>query len=84
MTKKIFKFLKALVVGSIWTVIFVYIAENIMIYLWKTLSKQISLALIGAAFCVISSTPAQADVSSIMIDAQTGDVLSAQRADKLR
>ena len=55
-----------------------------MIYLWKTLSKQISLALIGAAFCVISSTPAQADVSSIMIDAQTGEVLSAQRADKLR
>ena len=35
MIKKIFKFLKALVVGSVWTVIFVYIAENIMIYLWN-------------------------------------------------
>ncbi len=35
MIKKIFKFLKALVVGAIWTVIFAYLAETTMIYFWS-------------------------------------------------
>ena len=55
-----------------------------MISSWKTLYKQVGLALVGAMFFVAVATPAKADVSSIMINAETGEVLSAQRADKLR
>ena len=55
-----------------------------MISSWKTLYKQVGLALVGAMFFVTGATPAKADVSSIMINAETGEVLSAQRADKLR